>query len=101
MQSDLIYSGLYLRYRIWDLITPLLIMFKLTLNELYICIMRHDFNQSDLHISNAVQYFEDDESGFVVTFSLYLRLVVYLDQNFKMSKGQNFQNTFSLIKVMI
>ena len=48
--------------------------------------MRHDFNQSDLHISNAVQYFEDDESGFVVTFSCYLGHVVYLDKNVKRSK---------------
>ena len=37
-------------------------------------------------ILNAVQYFEDDESHFVVTFSCHLSLVVYSDQKVKMSE---------------
>ena len=39
-----------------------------------------------MHISNRVQYFEDDESRFVFTFSCHLRHVVYSDQKVKTSK---------------
>ena len=38
---------------------------------------------NQMHVSNEMQYFEDDESCFVVTFSCHLGHVVYSDLKVK------------------
>ena len=64
--------------------SSLLIVFKVTFYELCICKLRHDFEKADSVFKHS-QYFEDDESRFVVTILCHLLYVVYSDQKVKTS----------------
>ena len=67
--SILLKSDLYFYWCIEDLITP---HYCSCSNELCICILRHEFKQSDSMFQMKCSILKNDESHFVVTFSYHL-----------------------------